>query len=359
MATFRVALSGDFRKADGSPAYPMFDLGPLQRGSDIDVAYVDPVDGVMPADALAGFDALILLTPRFDSRSIPRDGRLAVVARFGVGYDNVDVPACTEAGIAVVITPEGVRRPVAVSILTFILALAGNLLIKDRLTRQGPAGWAQRSEHMGMGLTGRTLGQLGVGNIGAEVFRLGKPFGMRYIAHDPYADAARTEELGVELVDLETLFREADFVSVSIPLTEATRGLVDARLIGLMKPSAYLINTSRGPIVDQRALAEALRAGSIAGAGLDVFEIEPVPVADPLLSLENVILTPHALCWTDECFAGNGAADVQAILAVRRGEVPSGLLNPEVLAHDTWRSRLGRDTTSGREAVDKSGQRQG
>ena len=145
---------------------------------------------------------------------------------------------------------------------------------------------------MGIGLTGRTLGQLGIGNIGAEVFRLAAPLGMRFIAHDPYADPAHARELGVELVDLETLFRESDFLSVSVPLSEATRGLVDARLIGLMKPTAYLINTARGPIVDQRRWTRRLRASRIAGAGLDVFEVEPAPADEPLLALDNVILTP-------------------------------------------------------------------
>src|SRR5215213_2734995 len=156
MAKFRVALSGDFLKADGTPAYPMVDLAPL-RAAGGEVAYVHSVDRVMRAADLEGFDALILLASRFDERSIPADGRLAVVARFGVGYDTVDVAACTEAGIALVITPDGVRRPVAVSILTFILALTQKLLVKDRLARQGPDGWAKRSDHMGEGLVGKTL----------------------------------------------------------------------------------------------------------------------------------------------------------------------------------------------------------
>ncbi|HYI90243.1 MAG TPA: NAD(P)-dependent oxidoreductase, partial [Beijerinckiaceae bacterium] len=144
-----------------------------------------------------------------------------------------------------------------------------------------------------------------------------------------------------ELVDIETLFRDADFLSVSVPLSAATRGLVGARLIALMKQTAYLINTARGPIVDQRALYEALAAGRIAGAGLDVFEVEPTPADEPILTLENVIVTPHALCFTDECLAGNGAADVRAVLAVKRGEAPPGLLNRDVLSTDAWRRRLG------------------
>lgn len=331
MAAFRVALSGDFRKADGTPAYPMFDLTPLTQAQGVEVAYVDAVGGVMQAKDLTDFDALILLAHRFDRSSVPPGGRLGVVARFGVGYDNVDVAACTEAGIAVVITPDGVRRPVAVSVLTLVLALAGKLMVKDRLTRLGPAGWAQRSAHMGMGLTGRTLGQLGIGNIGAEVFRVAAPLGMRFIAHDPFVSAEQAAAIGVQLVDLDTLFRESDFLSISVPLNDKTRGIVDRRLLGLMKPTAYLINTARGPIVDQAALTEALETGVIAGAGLDVFEVEPTPADERLLAFDNVIVTPHALCWTDECFAGNGAADVQAVLALRRGKEPRGVINAPVL----------------------------
>jgi len=335
---FRVALSGDFRRADGAPAFPMVDLSPLTDAADVEVRFVPAVDGVMRAEDFAETDALILLVPRFDTRSIPADGRLRLVARFGVGYDNVDLEACTRAGVAVTITPDGVRRPVAVSVLTLMLALAGRLVQKDRLTRQGPSGWAARSGFMGTGLTGRTFGQLGLGNIGAETIRLIAPLEMRVVAHDPYADPAVAATLGVELVELEALFEAADVLSIGAPLTEATRGLVDARLIGLMKPTAFLINTARGPILDQAALTAALREGRIAGAGLDVFETEPPAPDDPLLSLDNVILTPHALCWTDECFAGIGADDVRAVLAVKAGRVPTGVVNRAVLDTPWWRA---------------------
>ena len=151
----------------------------------------------MRADQLERFDALILLAHRFTKDSIHPNGRLAVVARFGVGYDTVDVEACTKAGIALAITPDGVRRPVAVSIVTLMLALTGKLMIKDRLTREGAAGFARRGEHMGVGLVGRTFGSIGIGNIGAELFRLLKPFDMKFIAHDPYADRKLAAELDV------------------------------------------------------------------------------------------------------------------------------------------------------------------
>ena len=190
---------------------------------------------------------------------------------------------------------------------------------------------------MGVGLVGRTLGSLGIGNIGAEVFRLARPLDMRFIAHDPFADKAVAAELGVELVGIEELFRRADVLSVSCPLTAETHHIVNAERLALMKPTAYLINTARGPIVDQKALTEALQARRIAGAGLDVLEQEPPDPDDPILGLDNVILAPHALCWTDQCFAGNGAADMRAVLEVQHGRVPRGVVNRAVLETEAWK----------------------
>lgn len=340
MEPFRIALSGDFRKPDGSPTFPSFDLAPILGKPDIDVRWVDAVDGIVPAEGLQDCDALILLVPRFTRDSVPAGGRLGVVARFGVGYDNVDLDACTENGIAAVITPDGVRRPVAVTVITFVLALSQKLLIKDKLARQGPPGWAKRVDFMGEGLIGKTLGQLGIGNIGAEVFRLAAPFGMRFIAHDPYVDPAAAKKLGVELVSSEELFRQADFLSVSVPLSSATHHYVNAARLKTMKPGAYLINTARGPVVDQRALYRALVDKTIAGAAIDVFEVEPCPADEPILKLENVIVTPHSLCWTDESFAGNGAADIAAVLQVMRGCEPRSVVNKDVLESAAWKHRL-------------------
>jgi phosphoglycerate dehydrogenase-like enzyme len=338
-APYRVALSGDFRKADGSPVFPDFDLEPLRRAAGVEMAYLEPADPIR-AEQLANFDALILLAHRFAKESIPPNGRLAVVARFGVGYDTVDVDACTKAAIALVITPDGVRRPVAVSIVTLMLALTGKLMVKDRLTREGPPGFARKGEHMGVGLVGRILGSIGIGNIGAELFRLLKPFEMKFIAHDPYADRKLAADLGVELVGLEEVFRRADIVNVSCPFSRETRHLVNAERLALMKPTAYFINTARGPIVDQKALTEVLKAHRIAGAGLDVLEQEPPDPDDPILKLDNVILAPHALCWTDQCFAGNGAADVRAVLDVQHGREPRLVVNKSVLKTDHWKKRM-------------------
>ncbi len=336
---FTVALSGDFKKADGSPTYSDFDIEPLLGAPGVSVQFLQNADPLR-AEQLEDVDALILLTHRFGRDSVPKSGRLSVVARFGVGYDTVDVPACTEAGISLVITPDGVRRPVAVSIMTFMLALTGKLIVKDRLTREAAEGFSKRAAHMGVGLVGRTLGSLGIGNIGAELFRLTKPFDMRFIAHDPYADPKVAADLGIELVGLEELFRRADVLSISCPLTPETHHIVDAERIGLMKPTAYLINTSRGPVVDQAALTEALQARRIAGAGLDVLEREPPDSGDPILGLDNVLLAPHALCWTDQCFAGNGAADVKAVLDVQHGRTPTGVVNRAVLDDPRFKAKL-------------------
>lgn len=337
--TFRVALSGDFKKADGSPTFPDFNVAPLLAAKNVEVAYI-PAENPLRAKDLADFDALILLIPKFAAESVPAGGRLSVVARFGVGYDSVDVPACTKNDIALCITPDGVRRPVAVSIMAFILALTGKLMVKDRLTREGPSGFNRRGEHMGVGLVGKTLGSIGIGNIGAEMFRMAAPFDMTFIAHDPFADRAVAKELGIELVSLEDLFRRSDILTVNCPLTDKTRHIVNAERLALMKPTAYLINTSRGPTVDQKALTKVLQERRIAGAGLDVFEVEPVPADEPLLKLDNVIVTPHALCWTDQCFAGNGAADIRAVLDIQHGRVPRGVVNQDVLESTAFKAKL-------------------
>ncbi len=228
MAKFRVAMSADFVKPDGTHAFPMVDLTPLTSDPNVEVEMVAPVDGEMRAQDLAEFDALMLLMPRFGRASIPHNGRLSVVARFGVGFDTVDVPACTEAGIALVTTPDGVRRPMAVAIVTLMLALTTKLIDKDRLTRAAADGFARRAGYMGFGLVGKTLGSIGVGNIGAELFRMAKPFDMRFVAADPYVDPAIPASLGVELMPMDEVFRQADILSISCPLNDETKGMVDA-----------------------------------------------------------------------------------------------------------------------------------
>ena len=331
MSEFRVGITADVLSSSGEPIFGREVLRMLDaEGITWEYMTQEP-GGVTPAQA-ARYDAVCAMLTRVTPASLARaDRRLKLIARFGVGYDTIDVPACTAAGVLLTIAPDGVRRPVATSALTFVLMLAQKVLIKDRLTRTGR--WGEKLDYIGTGLTGRTLGSIGLGNIGAELFRLARPLEMNGIAHDPVADPAVAAELGVRLVNLETLFREADFLAVNCPLNEATRGLVSAHLLGMMKPSAYLINTARGPIVDEHALHDALASGRLAGAGLDVFEEEPTPASNPLLRLENVIVTPHGICFTDECMRRLAESAFRAALDVAAGRTPPYVVNSQALAN--------------------------
>ena len=341
MNRFRVGISAGFRRADGRWNFPGFDPGPLARDPAFEVVQLSN-GPLIDASELRDIDGLILVGESLPAAALEAQQRFIAVARFGVGYDKVDVPACTDAGVALTITPDAVRRPVAVAALTLVLALAGRLRIKDALTRQGPAGFAVRTDHMGVGLEGRTLASLGLGNIGAEMYRLAAPLGMRHIAHDPYARPEVARELNVTLVDVDTLFREADFLCVHCPLTADTRGFVDAVRIGAMKPTAFLVNTARGPIVDQRALEDALAERRIAGAGLDVLDPEPPPAGSRILGMDNVILAPHALSWTDQCFAAIGAGCMDTMRSLARGQPPRNVVNRDVLASPAFGAKLAR-----------------
>lgn len=330
MNKFRIGITADVLRSEDQPIFGREVLGLLDQPH-VEWEYMENSVELTPAQA-ARYDAICAMTIRVTPASLAgKDRRLKLIARFGVGYDSIDVPACTRAGVILTIAPDGVRRPVATSALTFVLMLAQKVLIKDRLTRAGR--WGEKLDHIGTGLTGRTLGSIGIGNIGAELFRLARPLEMKHIAHDPAADPAIAAELGIRLVDMETLFRESDFLAVNCPLNERTLGLVSERLLALMKPSAYLINTARGPIVDERALLAALVNKRIAGAGLDVFEEEPTPASNPLLQLENVIVTPHAICFTDECMRGLAQSALHAALDVAAQRDPPYIVNPEALAH--------------------------
>jgi len=333
---FKVMLSADFLDTDGRPIFPDFDLTPLRQNG-IALSFLSRRDRVDAAE-LAGTDVLILLMSRFDRASIPEDGRLALVARFGMGLDNVDIEACTSHGIAVINTPDGARRSMGVAAITLMLALVSNLIPKQMIGRSGD--WGARSQYNGRGLANRILGSIGFGNIAQEMFTLARPFGMRYLAANQSGQHPNAHSLGVAMTDIDTVFRESDIVVLNCPLTPETRHLADARRLALMKPSSYLINMARGQVVDQAALTEVLRERGIAGAALDVLEREPPDSADPILQLDNVIITPHSLGWTDHLFAQCGATDVAAALAIRDGQVPKGLLNPEIVGHPRFQQRF-------------------
>ena len=316
---YRVGITSDVLMSNGQPIFGDKALEILDR-PDIEWEYMKPSSVIGP-DEVYHYDAICAMLTRFTPDSLGANPpRLKIIARFGVGYDTIDIPTCQKAGIYLSIAPDGVRRPVAVSAITYILMLSQKVWFKDKLTRAGR--WKEKSDHIGTGLTNRVLGSLGVGNIGTEMFKLAKPFDMQFIAHDPFADPHKIAEIGVRLVDLETLFESADFLTINCPLNKKTQGLVNAQLIGMMKPSAYLINTARGPIVDEKALYLALKDKKIAGAGLDVFEIEPIASDNPLLQLDNVIVTPHGICFTDQCMEGLAQSAFRSVVDVMEGRKP-------------------------------------
>jgi D-3-phosphoglycerate dehydrogenase len=328
-ARFRVGITRDNIGPDGKPIFAESAFRILQDAG-IDYEFLPQLEPELTPGTAAKYDALAVMLAQVTRKTVSgADRRLKLIARFGVGYDTVNVPACTDHGVILCISPDGVRRPVATSALTFMLMLAQRVLIKDRLTRAGR--WAERVSHMGTGLSGRVLGSIGVGNIGAELFRLAAPFGMRHLACDPYVTGESVAPLGVKLVDLDSLFRESDFLCVNCPLNDETRRLVGARQFALMKPTAYFINTARGPIVDEAALYQALSTGRIAGAGIDVFEQEPVAPGNPLLRLDNVVVTPHHICLTDECINTVAASVFGACRDLAAGRVPKNVVNQEVL----------------------------
>jgi len=331
---FRVGITRDILDSRGEPAFGKAALTVLQHAPSLEWEYLPEIVREITPEHAARYDALYVNMARTPASAVAvaaPDVRLRVVARHGVGYDSVDVPAMTRAGIVVTNTPMPMPRPVATIALTFILALAGKLMLKDRLTRTGR--WDERMDNMGMGLTGRTLGVVGAGRIGKELLRMARVFDLKLLAADPYVNEVELGYIGARKVPLAELLAASDFV-VTIPLlNEETRHLIGAREFAQMKPSAYFVNVSRGPVVDEPALIEALQKNRIAGAALDVFEQEPIDPANPLLAMDNVIVTPHSLCWTDECFHNMATTGLQSIVDALSGKVPEFVVNRDVLAH--------------------------
>ena len=331
-AKFRVGLTRDILDSRGEPAFGRAALEVLDRDSSLEWEYLPAIVAEIGPELAARYDALYVNIARVPAAAVERaDCHLRIVARHGVGYDTVDVAAMTRAGVLVTNTPTAMPRPVATTALTFVLALAGKLFLKDRLTRSGR--WHERMDNMGLGLSGRTLGVIGAGGIGKELLRMARVFDLKLLATDPVANDVELGYIGARKVDLDTLMRESDFVVVCCLLNEHTRHLIGAEALAKMKPTSYLINVARGPIVDEKALIDVLQERRIAGAALDVFEQEPVDPANPLLAMDDVIVTPHSLCWTDECFHNMAATGLRSIVEVLNGRIPEFLVNRAVLQH--------------------------
>lgn len=329
MSRYRVAVTGDQVASDGSSIFG--DIGLTRLGvAGIDWSIVAVPDRAISAAQLDGFDALLLMGDRKVDALTLTGGGLRHVARFGAGYDQVDVAACTAAGVLVTNTPDAVRVPMAHAALAMVLALAHELLAKDRLVRENR--WNQRSAYQGRGLTDATVGVVGLGNVGAEIARTFRALGVPVVAYNRTPRPQIVEPLGVAQLPLLEVAAAADYLVVAVAATPQTEGLIDAAVLGAMHSNAYLVNVSRGVVVDEEALVTALRERRLRGAALDVFQQEPLPADSPLLRLDTVVLSPHSLCWTDGFAHAVADSAIGALIDVAAGREPRHVVNPDVLA---------------------------
>jgi phosphoglycerate dehydrogenase-like enzyme len=305
----RVALLDDYQGV----ALRMADWKSLPAGTDV-VAFSDHLadEGAL-ATRLADFDIVMAMRERtaFTRSLLERLPKLRLLITAGMRNASIDMKAAAERGVLVCGTA-GLPYPTAELAWGLILGLMRRIPAEDRATREGR--W---QVSLGLGLNGKTLGVLGLGTLGSRVAKVGRAFEMEVLAWSQNLTRARAEEVGATLVAKDELLARSDIVSIHLVLSERTRGLLGARELGLMKRSAYLVNTSRGPIVDEAALIDALRNGIIAGAGLDVFDPEPLSADHPFRSLPNIVVTPHLGYVTEETyrvFYGHALEDVQAFL---------------------------------------------
>jgi glyoxylate reductase len=308
-------------------------LALLQKHADIAVWQVDEVPP--PRDVLlresAPCDGLVcLLTDRIDGTFLDACPNLKVVSNVAVGFDNIDVDAASARGVVVTNTPGVLTDTTADFAFALMMAAARRVVEADRYTRQGKWRSWMPMLFLGQDIHGATLGLVGLGRIGAAVARRARGFGMTILYHDVVRREDLEAELGIRFTSLDDLLRQSDFVSIHTPLTSQTRHLIGAPQLARMKKTAILVNTARGPIVDQEALVEALTSGTIAAAGLDVFEVEPIPAGHPLLRLDNVVVAPHIASATVKTRTQMALMAAEACAAVLAGRQPANFVNPEV-----------------------------
>lgn len=307
----------------------------LEEHADVEV--YEGVDDAIPRELLlekvADVEGLLsLLTERIDAEVMDAAEGLKVISNYAVGYNNIDVAAATERGIYVTNTPGILTDTTADAAFALLMAAARRIPEADRHIRA--RGWIHAwgpRMFIGTDVHGKTLGILGMGRIGSAIAKRAKGFDMKVIYHDIYRREDLEEELGIAYKSREEVLREADFVSLHVPLTPETHHMIGAGELAAMKETAILINTSRGPVVDEEALYEALRDGAIAGAGLDVFEVEPINPGSPLLDLDNIVLTPHLASGSVETRTKMAVTAATNLVSVLQGKEPPNLVNPEVL----------------------------
>ena len=310
---FTVGISGDLLNSSNEPCFGLDPLKLLTNRDDVEITWMDKSILALNSEMASKFDAILLNLPKANADCVSGSNcKLKIISRFGVGFDSVDIEAMKRKNVIVTNTPNAVRRPVAVAALTMIFAVAGKLLQKDHLVRSG--NWNERTNFMGTGLARKTLGIVGAGSIGTETIHLSKPFFKNILAYDPFKSKNQLSQIGAIKVELIELANKSDFIVILCNLDSSTRGMIKNDFFSNMKKSAYIFNLSRGPVINENHLENAIETKEIAGAGLDVTEEEPLSKESKLLKYENVIITPHALCWTDECFNDIATEAINSIL---------------------------------------------
>jgi len=285
--------------------------------------------GKVLAKDIRDVDAIVAGDARITRKSLEGVQRLKVIGRYGVGVDSVDLDACTEKRIIVFNAPGLNAVSVAEHAIGMMIAISKRFLLSDKLVRTGM--WGEKIRYMNTELSKKTVGIIGLGDIGRLVAKMVKASEMKVLAYDPYVSKEKAMEAHAHLVDLRTLLRESDFVSIHCPLTDKTRGIIGEDELRLMKKTAILINTARGDIVREEALYRALKEGWIAGAGIDVFEREPLITKHPFIELDNILLSPHSASWTTEAVRRIAICVGENIMKVFKGQLPENIVNKRVL----------------------------
>ena len=294
-------------------------------------------------DQMRDADALIMRLAVCDRSVIEGSPNLKVIGRTGIGYDTIDIEAATRQGIPVVVTPGANNRSVAEHAVALMFALSKNIVEAHNKTQKG--NWEIRNSGKGFELEGKTAGIIGLGPIGRDTVKICLGIGLKVLAYDPFFTREQIEALGVEYCgDLDELLKTADIVSVHMPLVDATRDLIAERELALMKRTAILINCSRGGIVNEADLVSALKAGQIAGAGLDVFCSEPPKADDPLLDCPNLVLSPHTAAQTREAVIKMAQMCVDGCLAICRGKKWPHVVDRTVYDHPRWAGKEWAET---------------
>lgn len=344
--TYVVGLTTDALHTDGTSMFGEINLTPLTSVG-IDCQFVEIAHTPQTNDALAELDAVISFGHApFDGDTARRLPRLKHVARFGAGYDGIDPVGLASEGVVVTTTPEAAREPMAQAGLTLLLACAHRLVENHQCVTAGK--WAdERGRHRGIGLAGKTVGIVGLGSVGSLLAKYVRDLGGQVVASGRDASRSRAARIGVQFVDVMSLATTSDFVVVCTSLTEETRGMIGQEFLERMPSHGYLINIARGGLVDQKSLVAALAAHSIAGCALDVLENEPPSHDDPLLRMDNVIVSPHALCWTEQFTHDAWASVVSSVLAVASGVIPEEALVRDRVGPQEWRGALGTERKAG------------